>query len=134
MELADVLARVLVFAAQQNGLEDVTVVPVPLHSKRLAERGFNQAQFLGGRVAKEMGWPLEHFLYRSRETKTQTNLTREQRRMNVSSAFACKGDVAGKNILLVDDVITTGATLEECAKVLKRAGAKRVKALVVARG
>ena len=134
MELADILGRVLVFAAQQSRLGDVMIVPVPLHPKRLAERGFNQAQLLGERVARIMGWPLSSLLYRNRGTRTQTNLTREQRRINVSGAFMCKGDVAGKSILLVDDVITTGATLEECAKVLKQAGAKRVLALVVARG
>lgn len=133
-ELANVLGKVLVFAARRNGLENVTVVPVPLHPKRLSERGFNQAQLLGKRVARDTSWPLSNLLCRSRATKTQTNLTREQRRTNVSGAFVCRGDVAGKDILLVDDVITTGATLEECAKVLKRAGARRVQALVVARG
>ena len=132
-ELTGILGKMLILAAWQNQLTDLVVVPVPLHSQRLAERGFNQAQLLGEWVAKNMDWPLENLLLRSRDTQTQTDLTRQQRQVNVANAFVCRSDAAGRTILLVDDVMTTSATLEECARALKQAGAKRVWALVVAK-
>lgn len=133
-ELGGVLGGALITSAQYNQLEDFIVVPVPLHAQRLAKRGFNQAELLARVLTRQLHWPQEQLLVRDKDTATQTNLTRGQRRVNVQGAFACRKNLEGKKVLLIDDVITTGATLEECAAVLKNAGARQVWALVVARG
>jgi ComF family protein len=109
------------------------VVPVPLHPSRRRERGFNQAADL----ARHLGLPTCHALARIRETRTQTDLPAAARHRNVSGAFAlaprAAARVSERVIVLVDDVSTTGATLEACAVVLKEAGAKEVRALTAAR-
>ncbi len=111
------------------------VIPVPLHGRRLRERGFNQSDELARRVARVMGTSLEvHGLRRVRATESQQALGRKARRRNVSGAFAWDGpDLDGWHVLVVDDVATTGATLEALAGVLRRAGAARVEGLVLAR-
>ena len=109
------------------------VVPVPLHPSRRRERGFNQAADL----ARHLGLPTCNALARIRETRTQTDLPAAARHRNVSGAFAlaprAAACVSERVIVLVDDVSTTGATLEACALVLKEAGAKEVRALTAAR-
>jgi ComF family protein len=109
------------------------VVPVPLHPSRRRERGFNQAADL----ARHLGLPTCNALARIRETRTQTDLPADARHRNVSGAFAlaprAAARVSERVIVLVDDVSTTGATLEACALVLKEAGAKEVRALTAAR-
>lgn len=109
------------------------LVPVPLHPRRLKSRGFNQALLLA-RAFPEAEVVLET-LARVRHTPPQVGLNPKERRDNVHKAFAVPRpeEVKGKNILLVDDLYTTGATVKECARVLKRAGAKRVEVLTVAR-
>ncbi len=110
------------------------VVPVPLHAGRVRERGFNQAVDLARAAAKARGVPLfAEALARERETRPQVGLTRPQRIANVKGAFTANGrvDIKGKTVLLVDDVRTTGATLNECARTLKKAGAARVLALTL---
>jgi len=111
------------------------VVPVPLHRRRLAWRGFNQSSELGRAVARTLGVPLwNHALTRTRYTQPQTRLDHKERQANIKNAFAADRDtVRGKRVLLVDDVYTTGATLRECARTLKRAGAAGVDVLVLAR-
>jgi len=111
------------------------VVPVPLHGRRLAWRGFNQSSELGRAVARALGAPLlDRALRRTRYTVPQTQLDRKERQANIKGAFAAVPDmVRGRRILLVDDVYTTGATLGECARTLKRAGAAGVDVLVLAR-
>jgi len=108
-------------------------VPVPLHRQRRRARGFNQAADL----ARHLGLPTCHALARVRETRTQTDLPAAARHRNVSGAFAlaprAAARVSERVIVLVDDVSTTGATLEACAVVLKEAGAKEVRALTAAR-
>jgi len=108
------------------------VVPVPLHPAKRRQRGFNQAADL----AKHLGLPVVHALKRVRVTTSQTGLTASRRRRNVKDAFAparrC-GSLAGCIVVLVDDVSTTGATLEECARILKLAGIREVRALTAAR-
>ena len=111
------------------------VVPIPLHPSRLAERGFNQAALLARPVALALGArfvPLA--LARTRDTTRQVNLDRGGRRTNVAGAFAVRQPrtVAGQNVLLVDDVRTTGATLREAGEALRASGARHVLSLVVA--
>lgn len=112
------------------------IVPVPLHVKRLRSRGFNQAVLLGELLAVEWQLPLERrVLRRVRWTEPQISLSAEERRENVKGAFAVadKSAVAGKRVLIVDDVLTTGSTVEECSRMLKCAGAVNVAAVTVAR-
>ena len=111
------------------------VVPVPLHWRKKMHRGFNQAELLAGHVAKHRGVPLLHALRRRRPTAVQASLAVAGRRRNVTGAFLFrpKADLAGKRILLIDDVMTTGATASACAVALKRGGAKSVSLLTLAR-
>ncbi len=114
------------------------IVPVPLHWLRLLRRRYNQAALLGhalGAVAGKACWP--DALVRQRNTPTQGHLNARQRHENVKRAFALRPDyasrVVGKNLILLDDVYTTGATVEECVDVLLKAGAQRVDVLTLAR-
>jgi ComF family protein len=112
------------------------VVPVPLHSARERQRGFNQSALLGRIIAREQGLIFSpRALRRTRPTATQTRLKKRARRKNVEGAFKCKrpAEVAGKRVLLIDDVYTTGSTLNECARVLMEAGAESVECLAFAR-
>lgn len=113
------------------------VLPVPLHSLRKRERSYNQADLLGRTLAKRINRSYDqHVLVRQRATGTQTSLNAAQRRRNVLGAFHVRRPawVAGRVVLVVDDVMTTGATLSECARMLKKAGARQVWVLTVARG
>lgn len=110
------------------------VVPVPLHIKRLKERGFNQSLFLARVVGKRHRIIVDPFaLKRTRWTEPQVNLSGKERKLNVKGAFEVQKDVKGKRILLVDDVYTTGATVRECSKILKKSGAKDICVLTLAR-
>lgn len=120
----------------QIGEPDV-LLPVPLHKKRYLERGFNQGELIAKFLAQKTGWTLRtDILSRIRETVSQASLEEEARRENIKGAFGPLGDpnIVNKKIVLVDDVFTTGATMEECAKFLKRAGAREVVGLAFAKG
>jgi len=108
------------------------VVPMPLHPDRLAQRGFNQAVEIARSLAKRVRLA-PRGARRIKDTTAQTELPYEERARNVRGAFACDLDLTGQSIAVVDDVMTTGATLNELARVLKRAGAARIENLVVAR-
>ena len=113
------------------------VVPVPLNRWRLLSRRFNQAAILAQEMSRQTGLAVQlHLLQRSRSTGTQVGLTRDQRRRNLAGAFSVprrrRASLEGRNVLLIDDVITTGATVEACARALKRAGAARVDVLALA--
>ncbi len=111
------------------------VLPVPLHRVRERERGFNQTLLLAKEISKETGIPVvDRILIRKRYTRQQTTLSRKRRRPNVAGAFSVvyPQQIEGKPILLVDDVTTTGATLEECAATLTDAGAAAVYCLTAA--
>lgn len=138
---AAVLGRMLAEAV--SGIESGStcmVIPVPLHSRKLRQRGFNQSELIAqhaiklgagsGRLVLRSG-----LLERRRETQSQIGLTRHQRRENLRGAFAVSRpeELAGREILLVDDVLTTGTTVSECARVLRRAGASKVFVATVAR-
>ena len=110
------------------------IVPMPLHPKRLAERGFNQALEIARGLARNLGRPIApRGVLRVKDTPPQTELPYEERAKNVRGAFLCKLDLSGVSVAVLDDVMTTGATLNELARVLKRAGATRVENLVIAR-
>ena len=112
------------------------VMPVPLHPARLRAREFNQSLLLADRIARRLGLPLsfEH-LERIRQTRPQTELDRKDRARNVRRAFAVRDPdgLEGRRVLLVDDVLTTGATANDCARALRRAGAASVTVLTLAR-
>lgn len=113
------------------------LVPVPLHPVKEREREFNQAERLARRLSAEVGIPLNtNMLRRVVSTPTQTFLSREERQDNVRQAFAWRGRpaLAGKRIVVIDDVFTTGATTGACARVLRQAGAAEVCVWTVARG
>jgi len=136
--LADSLGSLLASFAQTwiGELKGSLIMPVPLHPRRLRARGFNQSLLLARCVASKTGSDLDFLsLRRTKFTKPQTELTSEERKKNVRKAFEVMKPelVKGRTILLVDDVATTGSTLNECAKALKRAGAESVLCLVLAR-
>lgn len=135
VSLAATLARVLVERCPLRSEYDV-VVPVPLHLSRLRWRGFNQSLLLARPLARRWGIPTApRALMRTRATPPQVGLTDAARRKNTAGAFAVREPAAvrGRHILLVDDVLTTGATANECARSLRRAGAAQVDVLVLAR-
>ncbi len=111
-------------------------VPVPLHPLRLRTREFNQAEVLARLLSRDAGPPVLNCLRRVRNTPTQTRLDREQRMENLRNAFEMRknADVRGRHLLVVDDVFTTGSTVEACSRVLNRAGAASVRAITIARG
>ncbi len=112
------------------------IVPVPLHSSRLEERGFNQSLLLAERLAKRSGIPVCDALRRVRNTPHQVGLSRTARQENLNEAFAVrhKQKIAGKTVVIIDDVMTTGSTIEHCARELHKAGVKKVYGLVLATG
>jgi ComF family protein len=130
--LGDVLAR------QGRELLDTgfdVIMPVPLHARRIRQRGFNQSLALARRVGRLWGVAVAaEGLARTRWTDPQTMLPERQRLRNVRDAFSCsRTAAAGKTVLLVDDVYTSGSTVNECARVLRRNGARRVDVLTLAR-
>jgi ComF family protein len=108
------------------------VVPVPLHPTRRRERGFNQSELLARAAGAALARPVDNLLFRSRNTKSQTELDGPRRRQNVAGAFRVAHGTVPPVVLLVDDVFTTGATMQECAATLLGAGAQRVMGAVVA--
>ena len=110
------------------------LVPVPLARRRERERGFNQALLLAERIGERVGVPVRaRWLVRLRATAAQSDLSAAERRGNVAGAFAGSSAVAGRHVVIVDDVVTTGATVAECARALRAAGASRIGVIAVAR-
>lgn len=137
--LGEPLGNLLANAASELlSVQDYDViVPVPLHRDRLAERGFNQAYLLARPLAAKRRLPVVAAVERILSSAAQVGLQGEQRRANVRDAFGLhprrKAEVARRRVLLVDDVLTTGATADECARVLRSAGAAAVDVITVAR-
>ena len=135
-QLAEIVSGPMVQNLNQFNFLNFTLVPVPLHKTKFRERGFNQASLLALEIARQTGMALAEVLIKNKKTKSHTALNFKERQNNVLGTFECKNPelIKNKNVLLVDDISTTGATLEECAKVLKQNGARYISALVVARG
>jgi len=131
LPLADLMRQYLL----ENPLLADLIVPVPLHMDRLRERGYNQAALLARELSERSGLPLEEgSLVRIRETAPQVALKADERRKNVKGAFRGQGEkLKDRQVLLIDDVSTTGATLEACAEALREKGARSIWALVLAR-
>ncbi len=136
-ELQRLFVRWLLEAGRPFWSDADLIVPVPLHRRRLLKRRFNQAAVLAGAVAPLTGIPCQPLLlHRTRATAQQVGLTRQQRQDNVRGAFEVPAEMAAKlqqaRIVLLDDVITTGATVTACASALRKAGAGEVNVLAVA--
>lgn len=133
--LGDAMAPHLAIYARKLGWRVDMVVPVPLGKQRMRERGYNQVGLLARPLADMQGWRYSpEVLVRTRETRTQVGLSPLERKENISGAFCAEPILAaGKDILLVDDVVTTGATLAACSDALVKAGARNIYALTLAR-
>jgi ComF family protein len=138
-DLSAPLARKIVLEIRNQELDgyfnNYVIIPVPLHNRRFNWRGFNQAQLLSQALSLELNAPVdENLVKRSKFTQPQTTLTADERQKNITGAFEAIGDISGKKIIIVDDVVTSGATLNEIAKLLKRHGALEVWGLTAAHG
>jgi ComF family protein len=137
-DLAAPLARYLVAALGHPDWDDLqrgfdAVVPVPLHPERRKERGYNQAELLAGALCQRTGLSLQAgLLRRDKHTHSQVGLNAEERRANVEDAFDAAPACAGRRLLLIEDVYTTGATLEACAEAAVASGARLVCGLTLA--
>jgi ComF family protein len=133
--LADPLGMLMAAYLWEHPMQADVIVPVPLHRKRVRDRGFNQSALLANVIAVDHGRPVDrNTLIRRRATVPQVGLTIDGRAKNVADAFACTSDaLAEKDVLLIDDVCTTGATLEACAGALLVGGARHVRGLTLSR-
>ncbi|GAC1654350.1 MAG: ComF family protein [Candidatus Dormibacteraceae bacterium] len=132
--LAAPLALLMAERLATEGLPAELVTWVPLHRRRQRRRGYNQSELLAREVARLLGLPVAVGLRRARDTPPQVGLDGSRRRANVAGAFEWRGqDLGRSSVLLIDDVATTGATLDACAAVLKASGARRVLGFTVAR-
>jgi len=135
--LATSLGQILAGIIRETSYPSRRVISyVPMHPLRLRWRGFNQGELLARAVANELDLPVEEILIKVKRTRAQARLRRKSRLDNLRNAFklTSTADVRGKTIILVDDVASTGATLNECARVLREHGATAVWGLVIARG
>lgn len=132
--LADIIITHFRLLDNVENFSDFILVPVPLAKKRLKRRGFNQAEEMAEKLAEFLNIEVcGDILLKTKETRPQTESSEKERRENIKGVFLPSAAVKNKKIILVDDVYTTGSTMEECAKVLRTAGAKEVIGIVVAR-
>jgi len=133
--IADELAENYIFRVIKYPIinkKNMLLVPIPLHKSRLRWRGFNQSELLGKLIANKLGWDFEPtLLKRIKNTQPQTTLKGESRKRNILGAFMVSGEVKKQPIVLFDDVSTTGSTLKEASKALKRKGAIKVYAMTL---
>jgi ComF family protein len=137
-DLAKFIAEIVARQLRYHGgfiEENWSLVPVPLHRKRLLERGFNQSELLCWHLNNLTGLPIQLALKRIKNTLPQASLQGQDRLVNIKESFSCESEmVKNKKLLLIDDIFTTGATLNEGARVLKQVGVKEVWGLVAAKG
>jgi competence protein ComFC len=142
-EIGSILAEILQKIIKENNLntklgfdrKNVILMPIPLHKKRYLQRGFNQTKLIADHLHKELLVPVKQLLIRNKNTETQVKMNRQERLVNLKNAFEIINEQEvdkQKNIILIDDVVTTGSTLSECALVLQRNGYKNIYGLVVA--
>lgn len=132
-----IISHLLLVEVDKKFLQDFVLIPLPLHTKRKKWRGFDQAEELCKEIGDYFKIPvLNNALIRQRETALQAELGKEDRKINIKNAFMLKKQnlIFGKKIFLVDDVYTTGSTMNEAAKILKQNGVKEIWGLVIARG
>lgn len=133
LALIEFLAEPLAERALRSPLPDL-LIPMPLHPARLKRRGFNQALEIARHLSRRLGIPMDpHACRRLRDTPPQATLKLPDRAANLRNAFACDTSLAGKHVALLDDVMTSGASLGELAKAVRKQGAAKVSAWVVAR-
>jgi ComF family protein len=135
-ELALIIISHLLLLDKKPDFSDFILVPIPLSKKKMRWRGYNQAEEIARELANFLKIPLiSDCLVKLKETKDQVELSEKERRENVKGVFFVKNkeEIVGRNILLVDDVFTTGATMEEAARVLKEAGAEKIVGIVIAK-
>jgi len=134
LAIAPILANLLITRLKATKRFPDIIIPLPLHPIRLRERGFNQAMEISRYLSKHMGIVLlPDSCQRIKHTPPQTGLAWKDRQKNIHKAFSCKIDLSGKHVALVDDVMTTGASLNELAKVLREQGAAEISNWVIAR-
>lgn len=129
---AEWCARVMARALIETGWRAHALVPVPLHASRERVRGYNQSERIATQLGSAVGLPVADILMRTRSTGSQVGLAARERRENVRDAFAARRELAGRTVILIDDVVTTGATIVECARACRAAGAASVTALTLA--
>lgn len=133
-EVSKVLGDVLAMRCEELDIKPGIIIPIPLGRARARERGYNQSALIAKRLSKKLGWPYLDALVRTRKTKPQTKLNRAQRKENLKGAFISKFNFKKSTspVYILDDVITTGATLASASQALKKAGARRISAITVA--
>jgi len=135
--LSSLIIAHLTLLNKLKSFDSFVLIPVPLYKKKIKQRGFNQAEEISRELSKNLKIPvINDALVKIKQTPAQVELEKEERERNVKGVFFCPNPdlVRHRKILLVDDVLTTGATMEECALILKKTGAKEVWGIVVARG
>ena len=137
-ELANPLGQLMIKKLNQQNIKDSILIPIPLHLKRLRWRGFNQADLLAQHIGKELNIPvINNLLIRTKHTLPQAKIENAQeRQQNIKQAFALNSRTlfSGRSFILIDDISTTGATLKECAKILKPLKPKEIYGLVISKG
>ena len=135
-EAAEALAVFMKEALQNTAIQDAVLIPVPLHRRRYKKRGYNQAALLAQEIARLTGYNInEKIISRIKETKVQKEMDAKERAKNLRGVFEVidKEAIKEKDIILIDDVFTSGSTVNECARVLRKAGARQVEVLTAAR-
>lgn len=134
-EIAEILGEFTIPRIRRiKDYQDFVVVPVPSHKKRLSKRGYNQAELIARHISKRLNIPGGAALEKIAETKPQVSLSREMRLKNIFGTIVCADPefILDKKVFLIDDISTTGATLTECARILKESGAKEVTGVIIA--
>ena len=132
LAIAPLLGQLIIDSVHALPKPDV-LIPMPLHVDRLRQRGFNQSSEIANRISRQLNIPVSHGCQRIRATSSQASLSLEERAANLKGAFQCDDTVKGLRVAVVDDVMTSGSTLNELSRTLKKQGAMEVSAWVVAR-